>query len=41
MGDRDIEADIQARNALRRSAGLPALGDEERYRLLFGLQYWL
>lgn len=33
MREHEIEADIRARNALRRSAGLPALGDEERHRL--------
>lgn len=33
MREHEIEADIEARNALRRSVGLPLLGDEERRRL--------
>ena len=33
MRDGEIEATIEARNALRESAGLPALGNSERERL--------
>ena len=33
MREHEIVADIDVRNALRRSAGLPLLGDEERVRL--------
>lgn len=33
MREHEIKADIEARNALRQSAGLPLLGHEERVRL--------